>query len=82
MAELAYVSLEEAAELEGIAYETIKKRAQRSPEKMGVKKEERDTGGKELTQPVEAGTEPVERTGETEGDDRYYSKTSSGRKEG
>lgn len=49
MAELAYVSLEEAAELEGITYETIKKRAQRSPEKMGVKKKGRDTGGKELT---------------------------------
>ena len=41
MAGLAYVSLEEAAELEGISYETIKKRAQRSPDKMGGKKASR-----------------------------------------
>ena len=41
MAGLAYVSLEEAAELEGISYETMKKRAQRSSDKMGVKKASR-----------------------------------------
>lgn len=49
MAGLAYVSLEEAAELEGISYETMKKRAQRSSDKMGVKKASRDSGGKEMT---------------------------------
>lgn len=49
MAELAYISLEEAAELEGISYETIKKRTQRTPDKFGVKKEGRGNGGKELT---------------------------------
>lgn len=49
MAELAYVSLEEAAELEGIPYKTIQQRARRSPESYRVKKVQRDTGGKELT---------------------------------
>lgn len=49
MAGLAYVSLEEAAELEGISYETMKKRAQRSSDKMGVKKASRGSGGKEMT---------------------------------
>ena len=44
MAGLAYVSLEEAAELEGISYETMKKRAQRSSDKMGVKKASRGSG--------------------------------------
>lgn len=49
MAELAYVSLEEAAELEGIEYETIKKRVQRNSEKLDIKKVSRETGGKEMT---------------------------------
>ena len=44
----AYVTLNEAAELEGIGYETIKKRVQRSPEKFHVTMEQRQSGGKEL----------------------------------
>lgn len=43
----AYVTLAEAAELEGIGYETMKKRVQRSPEKFHVTMEQRDSGGRE-----------------------------------
>ncbi len=44
-----YVTLDEAAELEGIGYETMKKRIQRNPEKFLITKEQREKGGKELT---------------------------------
>lgn len=47
MAEIAYVTLEEAAELEGISYETIKKRVQRKADGMEIRKESRNSGGKE-----------------------------------
>lgn len=49
MAEAAYITLEDAAALEGISYEAIKKRAQRNPEKLGVCKQERDGAGKDIT---------------------------------
>lgn len=49
MAQVAYVTLEEAAALEGIPYKTIQKRANRNPEDMGVKRVKREEGGKELT---------------------------------
>ena len=48
-AQTAYITLEEAAALEGISYEAIKKRTQRSPEKLGIKKEKRESAGKDLT---------------------------------
>lgn len=44
-----YVTLDEAAELEGIQYKTMSKRIDRSPEKFVVAKEQREGGGKELT---------------------------------
>lgn len=44
----AYVTLGEAAELEGIGYDTMQKRVKRSPEKFHVTMEQRDSGGKEL----------------------------------
>lgn len=49
MAQTAYVTLEEAAALEGISYEAIKKRTQRSSDKMEIKKEKRESAGKDLT---------------------------------
>lgn len=45
----AYVTLNEAAELEGTRYETMKKRLQRNPEKYVITKEQKESGGKELT---------------------------------
>lgn len=45
----SYISLNEAAELEGISYETMKKRVKRNPEKFFTKKEQRECGGRELT---------------------------------
>ena len=45
----AYVTLEEAAALEGIPYKTIQKRANRDPDKLGVAKVSRPEGGKEMT---------------------------------
>lgn len=44
----AYVTLNEAAELEGVGYETMKKRAQRCPDKYRIKSDQRAGGGKEL----------------------------------
>lgn len=44
-----YVTLNEAAELEDIGYETIKKRVQRAPEKYHIIMKQCATGGKELT---------------------------------
>jgi len=44
-----YVTLGEAAELEGIQYKTMSKRIDRSPEKFLITKEQRKKGGKELT---------------------------------
>lgn len=44
----AYVTLREAAELENIGYDTMKKRVQRDPEKFSVTMGQRDGGGKEL----------------------------------
>lgn len=44
----AYVTLSEAAELEGVGYETFKKRVQRSPDKYGMMSDQRDGGGREL----------------------------------
>lgn len=44
----AYVTLNEAAELESIGYETMKKRVQRTPEKYHVTMRQRGDGGKEL----------------------------------
>lgn len=45
----AYVTLNEAAELEGIQYKTLSKRIDRNPEKFIITKQQRDGGGKELT---------------------------------
>lgn len=45
----AYVTLGEAADLENIGYDTIKKKVQRNPEKYLVSKERREAGGKEQT---------------------------------
>lgn len=44
----AYVTLAEAAELEGIGYDTMKKRVQRTPAKFCATPEQRSGGGKEL----------------------------------
>lgn len=44
----AYVTLIEAAELEEIRYESIKKKVQRNPGKYIINKERRDDGGKEI----------------------------------
>lgn len=44
-----YVTLNEAAELESIGYDTMKKRIHRNPEKFLITKEQRKTGGKEMT---------------------------------
>ena len=44
-----YITLNEAAELEAIGYETMKKRIHRNPEKFLITKEQRETGGKEMT---------------------------------
>ena len=44
-----YVTLGEAAELEGIQYKTMSKRIDRNPEKFLITKEQREKGGKELT---------------------------------
>lgn len=43
----AYVTLSEAAELEMVGYETMKKRIQRRPEKFRITMGQRDSGGKE-----------------------------------
>lgn len=43
-----YVTLGEAAELEGIQYKTMSKRIDRNPEKFLITKEQREKGGKEL----------------------------------
>ncbi len=43
----AYITLEEAAALEGVAYDTIKKRIQRSPADYSTKTQPREGGGKE-----------------------------------
>ena len=45
----AYVTLNEAAELESIQYKTLSKRIDRNPEKFIITKQQRDGGGKELT---------------------------------
>lgn len=44
----AYVTLSEAAELEGIGYDTIQKRVKRTPEKFQIIMKQRENGGKEL----------------------------------
>ena len=44
----AYVTLREAAELEGIGYDTMQKKVKRNPEKFSVTMGQRDGGGKEL----------------------------------
>lgn len=49
MAGLAYVSLEEAAELEGIKYNTLVQRIRRNTSSYDTKAETRDSGGKEMT---------------------------------
>lgn len=49
MAELAYVSLEEAAELEGIKYNTLVQRIRRNNDSYNIRLEARESGGKELT---------------------------------
>ena len=43
-----YVTLNEAAELEGIRYETMKKRVQRAPDKYHITMDQRIGGGKEM----------------------------------
>lgn len=43
----AYITLEEAARLEGVSYETTKKRAQRG--KLETRNETRESGGKDIT---------------------------------
>lgn len=42
----AYVTLNEAAELEGTTYATMQRRVHRNPEKFLIDKEQRETGGK------------------------------------
>ena len=49
MAGLAYVSLEEAAELEGIKYNTLVQRIRRNTSSYDTKAEPSASGGKELT---------------------------------
>lgn len=44
-----YVTLNEAAELEGTTYVTMQRRVHRNPEKFLVTKEQRENGGKEMT---------------------------------
>ena len=44
-----YVTLGEAAELEGIKYNTLVQKLKRNPEKYLITKEQREKGGKELT---------------------------------
>ena len=44
----AYVTLNEAAELEGTTYATMQRRVHRNPEKFLIDKEQRETGGKEM----------------------------------
>lgn len=44
-----FLSLEEAAELEELDYETFKKRLQRNPNNFTIKKETGEQGGKERT---------------------------------
>lgn len=48
MAEI-YITLNEAAELEEIGYETMKKRVQRNPDAFNIRNEDREGGGKALT---------------------------------
>ena len=43
----AYITLEETARLEGVSYETTKKRAQRG--KLETRNETRESGGKDIT---------------------------------
>mgnify|MGYP000399889083 CR=1 FL=1 len=43
-----YITLEEAARFEGLEYEAIKKRVQRSPAQYKTRTEAREGGGKEL----------------------------------
>lgn len=45
----SYITLGEAAALEGIRYDTMRLRISRKPEKFTVTKEQRETGGKEMT---------------------------------
>ena len=42
-----FITLEEAAAFEGITYEAMKKRVQRSPEQHNVKSQAREGGGKD-----------------------------------
>ena len=44
----AYVTLNEAAELEGTTYATMQRRVHRNPETFLIDKEQRETGGKEM----------------------------------
>ena len=44
----AYVTLGEAAELEGVGYDTFQKKVRRNPEKYSAKLDQRDVGGREL----------------------------------
>ena len=44
----AYVTLREAAELEGVQYYTFHKKIKRNPEKYDIKLDQRDGGGREL----------------------------------
>lgn len=44
-----YVTLDEAAELEGIKYNTLVQKLKRNPEKYLITKEQREKGGRELT---------------------------------
>ena len=44
----AYVTLSEAAELEGVGYDTFQKKVRRNPEKYSAKLDQRDAGGREL----------------------------------
>ena len=44
-----YVTLDEAAELEGIGYDTMQKRVKRAPQNFLITKEQREKGGRELT---------------------------------
>ena len=44
-----YVSLYDAAELEGISYDAMQRKTHRNPEKYQLKKEKTECGGKDLS---------------------------------
>ena len=53
-----FITLEEAAAFEGITYEAMKKRVQRSPKQHNVKSQAREGGGKDQVLISDASTSP------------------------